>query len=135
LKKKDFGISYGPPVDNCAKASLPCLGMDKNQVNAELMLAAQKGDLQRIKELIPHCDINVLDLNTGWTPLLRAAHNCHIKCCAYLVEKGADVNVTAADKSTVLHLLGDQLELPDSKTLKLITKFVFLAMAVWGRLL
>ena len=43
-------------------------------------------------------------LQMGETPLIRCAHNGHLKCVEHLVEKGADVNAI------------DLVRLPDFKS-------------------
>jgi ankyrin repeat protein len=44
----------------------------------------------------------------GMTPLHLAAENCHTNVVALLLDKGANINVTAKDNATPLHLAAQE---------------------------
>src|SRR5262245_54304476 len=58
-----------------------------------LVFAAREGDLESAKLLIAAgADVNQTT-EYGWTPLLTATNNRHYKLAAWLIEKGANVNL------------------------------------------
>ena len=66
--------------------------------------AVDNGDTERIKVLIaenPEC-INQR-LESGLTPLLKAASNGQMDICKLLIEKGADIHAVDNSQGTALH--------------------------------
>lgn len=59
-----------------------------------LIEAADKGDLNAVKEALEKgADINVKD-SSGWTSLMHASNKGHAEIVKLLIEKGADINAT-----------------------------------------
>lgn len=74
----------------------------------EIMVAAAKGDLQRVKELLDFgADANVVSVN-GATALMYAARNNHLEIAQKLINAGAKVNVVNDKKSTALSIATKQ---------------------------
>lgn len=68
-----------------------------------LMLAAQGGTFEEVKDLLDRgAKVNERD-NEGWTALMYAAEWDNPEIVQLLIDKGADVNVDA-DETTALHL-------------------------------
>ncbi|MCW9014837.1 MAG: ankyrin repeat domain-containing protein [Gammaproteobacteria bacterium] len=61
-----------------------------------LYLAAEKGDVSKVRELLEKIDSPDQRDDCNWTPLMRAAQNGHFKAAELLLAAGADVN--AVDK-------------------------------------
>jgi hypothetical protein len=69
--------------------------------------AAEDGDLARVKVLVEQLGEDVNKNNdSGWPALNRAAYKGHTEVCAYLLEKGARINVPEHIGYTALHLAG-----------------------------
>jgi len=63
----------------------------------ELLDAAGRGDLDRVKALIKAgADINVTDAKAGATALHKACQGGHLEVVQYLVESGIQINTTAS---------------------------------------
>src|SRR5580704_4021250 len=56
-----------------------------------LHIAAQKGELDKVKELLAGTDVNERDKDQA-TALIRAATNGHLEVVQFLLEKGADID-------------------------------------------
>lgn len=68
---------------------------DNNEKSAELLVAAYRGEAEKIPELLRQgADIDAAD-NLGFTGLVHAAENGHPKAVRVLLEHGADVNAGA----------------------------------------
>ncbi|MEI6064352.1 MAG: ankyrin repeat domain-containing protein [Pseudanabaena sp. ELA748] len=64
----------------------------KQNLNAQLLIAAQTGDIKEVRSLISQAtDVNVRD-QYGWTPLLWAAMNGHTDVVQVLLVSGANPN-------------------------------------------
>jgi ankyrin repeat protein len=64
----------------------------KQNLNAQLLIAAQNGNLKEVRSLISQAtDVNVRD-EYGWTPLLWAAMNGHTDIVRVLLVSGANPN-------------------------------------------
>jgi Ankyrin repeats (3 copies) len=75
---------------------------------SELMVAAAKGDLQRVIELLEFgADIDDVSVS-GATALMYAARNNHFKIAQVLINGGADVNLVSHKNSTALSLASKQ---------------------------
>jgi ankyrin repeat protein len=78
-----------------------------------LMLAAENGQLDKIKILIEYgADVNIVD-NSNWSALMGAALHGYLEIVKYLVEHGADVNIENKDGRNALMLaaINDRLEI------------------------
>ncbi|XP_068927056.1 ankyrin repeat domain-containing protein 42 [Petaurus breviceps papuanus] len=77
-----------------------------NQNNQENLafpghVAAYKGDLEMLKKLVENGIININERDDNeYTLLHRAAGQGHIECLQWLIEMGADVNITNKDGET-----------------------------------
>ncbi|XP_027704145.1 ankyrin repeat domain-containing protein 42 isoform X1 [Vombatus ursinus] len=77
-----------------------------NQNNQENLtfpghVAAYKGDLEMLKKLVENGIININERDDNESTLLhRAAGQGHIECLQWLIEMGADVNITNKDGET-----------------------------------
>jgi hypothetical protein len=70
----------------------------------ELIKAIEKGDKEKVKELLDkRAEINIRD-NDGWTPLMYASKNNDLEIIKLLLEKGANVNLTDKYGQTALIL-------------------------------
>ena len=64
----------------------------KQNLNAQLLIAAQNGNVKEVRSLISQAtDVNVRD-EYGWTPLLWAAMNGHTDVVRVLLVSGANPN-------------------------------------------
>ncbi len=64
----------------------------KQNLNAQLLIAAQNGNIKEVRSLISQAtDVNVRD-QYGWTPLLWAAMNGHTDVVRVLLVSGANPN-------------------------------------------
>ena len=86
--------------------------MNRKELDAALMIAADTGDLDRVKELIEvqHADPNhthrhgsVSGYNEGSTPLMYAVRSGHIEVVDYLLSKGVNPHVVEDEKWNALH--------------------------------
>jgi ankyrin repeat protein len=65
----------------------------------QLHIAADEGDLQRVKELVENgYDVNAFDGALSFTPLHYAVKAENIELVRYLLSVGADVNAREVDK-------------------------------------
>ena len=85
------------------KPSKPVVAVPSPQVEANteadnaLIDAAQRGNIESVKQhLDAGADVNAKD-DSGWTPLHRAASKVHNKIAKLLIEEGADVNAVNKD--------------------------------------
>ncbi len=68
----------------------------KEELNAQLIEAAEAGNIKNVKKLLKQgAEVDARD-NYGWTALMRAAMWGHLDVVKFLAELGADVN--ARDK-------------------------------------
>ncbi|MFZ4728702.1 MAG: ankyrin repeat domain-containing protein [Pseudanabaena sp.] len=64
----------------------------KQNLNAQLLIAAQNGNIKEVRSLISQAtDVNVRD-EYGWTPILWAAMNGHTDVVRVLLVSGANPN-------------------------------------------
>ncbi|KAK2460369.1 hypothetical protein APHAL10511_007534 [Amanita phalloides] len=81
-------ISYIHPQDPTANAT--------QEVN--IFIAAQRGDVQLMRELIDSGKARATDRDAqNITPLHWAAINAHVAACRYLLEQGAEVDAVGGD--------------------------------------
>lgn len=75
---------------------------DSNAKLANLLIDFDEGCWDRLRELVPQCDLNAINTydDDGWVPISHAKEPPVIR---YLVEQGADVNGRNDDGSTALH--------------------------------
>ena len=70
--------------------------------------ACESGNINIVKMLINHPDININILQTYQkkypTPIFKAVSSCHINIVKLLLEHGADIDIKNDDGETVLHL-------------------------------
>ena len=70
--------------------------------NTALIIAAEKGRVRFLEELIAHgADLNAQNYN-GSTALICAIHNGYKRSAEVLIDAGADVNLTTKHKETAL---------------------------------
>jgi hypothetical protein len=85
-------------------AVLVCLltGARANAKGDDLITAAEKGDLHRVKTLLAKgTDVNA-KVSDGGTALILASNNGHLEVVQALLAKGAEVNAKANNGSTAL---------------------------------
>jgi ankyrin repeat protein len=73
-----------------------------DDLNAELAVAAERGDVEKVKALI----VSGADVNSRkgeHTPLMYAVYYSHYEVAKILIEAGADVNATHSTDHTVLY--------------------------------
>lgn len=68
-----------------------------------IMQSCKDGSLETLKSIpiLQEC-INDTELEHGWSPLIVAAYNYQPEVCLYLLDKGADVNATNYNGTSVL---------------------------------
>ena len=94
-----FNFSKWFGKDKNAKESK---GRNSEQLNNELLEAAQNNDVPRVKELLDAgADVNC-QTQDGWTPLLKAAVH-YVELTKILIEHGADPNIASNKGYTPLH--------------------------------
>ena len=65
----------------------------------QLHIAADKGDLNRVKELVESgSDVNAFDEDLSLTPLHYAAKSGHVEVVRYLLSVGSNVNAHQKEK-------------------------------------
>jgi len=71
---------------------------------ADLLTAAEKGDLETVKQLVQQDPklIATVDVQ-GYSPLHKAAYNNRLDIVEYLLAQGADINAVSRSGSTPLH--------------------------------
>ena len=80
---------------------------DELPIGNRFAVAIEKGDLDAVKELVEGGASPDTWIDYGanrWSPLMKAAWEGELPIAEYLVEKGANVNVSNQDKETPLHL-------------------------------
>lgn len=98
--------SYEEPLQNSNEIQLD--EMEVNTVNShqQLILSAEKGDIQRVLKLLDEgVDINVTDSN-GRTAVMAATYNNQVEMVKKLIEKGADINIRDNNLNNVLLYAG-----------------------------
>ncbi|MDX2256890.1 MAG: ankyrin repeat domain-containing protein [Pseudanabaenaceae cyanobacterium bins.39] len=85
--------SSAAAISNTATSATEEIAKVKQQdLNARLLMAAQRGDVEEVRSLISQAtDVNVRD-QYGWTPLLWAAMNGHTAVVQVLLVSGANPN-------------------------------------------
>ena len=81
--------------------------MNQEELNRQLLEAAEKGDTDRIWELVEQgADINSARAIDGWTALMRSAYYGHLtpELLEAFMKHGADINVRTIDGWTALML-------------------------------
>jgi hypothetical protein len=72
----------------------------------DISIAAEDGDLERVKELVA-MGLSVNSRNdNGWPPLNRAAYRGHNEVVIYLLDQGAEIDAKEDSGFTALHLAG-----------------------------
>ena len=67
--------------------------------------ACNKGDLEKVKNLVKKkWDVNGLD-ERNWTPLHWAANERYLEICKYLLSKGANPSLATNNKATSIHYI------------------------------
>ena len=93
-------VDLGQPtkLEDMIKSSMPPLN-----------IAAEKGDLENVKELLnSKVDVDSLAQSTGETPLHHAVGKGHKKIAELLIVNGADVNGSGFNGNTPLHEAADK---------------------------
>jgi ankyrin repeat protein len=68
-----------------------------------LHVAAIKGDLDLVQDLIQHnAEVNTKD-HAGWTPLHEACNHGFLEIARILLDNGANINAPGMDNDTPLH--------------------------------
>ena len=68
----------------------------------ELYLAAERGDVDKVSQLIGKgAEVDARD-NCQWTPFMRAAQNGHLEVASLLLKAGADINAIDKDGTDAL---------------------------------
>ena len=67
-----------------------------NRGRSRLYLAAEIGDVEKVKSLLENAETPDQRDDCKWTPLMRSAQNGHLEVARLLIDAGADVN--ARDK-------------------------------------
>ena len=67
-----------------------------NRGRSRLYLAAEIGDVEKVKSLLENAETPDQRDDCKWTPLMRSAQNGHLEVARLLIDAGADVN--AIDK-------------------------------------
>ncbi len=88
-----------------------------NRGRSLLYLAAENGDVDKVKSLLENVETPDQRDDCKWTPLMRAAQNGHLDVSRLLIDAGADVNArdkggysvlmvaSGADNADILKLL------------------------------
>jgi len=71
-------------------SALQAMDLDEN-LDQQLLSTSRSGNIDQMRKLINR-GANVNTTSHGWTPLLFAVENNHLKACEVLIENGADVN-------------------------------------------
>ena len=79
-----------------------------------LHMAAWGGHVQIVKALIaaraPGDDLDEIEPNSGYTPLLAALTGGHLEVAKFLVFAGADTKITSVSGYSVLHMAGSSIK-------------------------
>lgn len=62
-----------------------------------LISACGNGSLERVKDLVLQLDAPIDYAPEGWSPLVKACAQNHMDIVDFLIEQGADLNVTTSD--------------------------------------
>ncbi|RDD34327.1 Phosphocholine transferase AnkX [Wolbachia endosymbiont of Cylisticus convexus] len=86
------------------KEVIEVLKQKQLDLNKELLIAAGKGNLEKVKDNVRQGASIDAKYNTGRTPLHWAARNGHLSIVQYLIEKGANFSIKDNDGKTPLDL-------------------------------
>lgn len=82
-----------PAPSSAEQAGIGGALIDVEEVNMNLIAAAESGDLETVKQLLEEgADVQAANAN-GVTPLIAAAYQNHVEVAKVLIDAGADVNV------------------------------------------
>jgi ankyrin repeat protein len=106
LRKKDGATALGfaqkyPPIMEILKAKGAKV-VSNLALDIELMAAANKGDLAKVKDLVDKGAYPNYHNEGGSTPLIEAVYGGHAEVVKYLLEKGADPNARKNDGAAAL---------------------------------
>lgn len=100
--------------DSCVNITNETPAKRKNCYGVALMVAAAKGDLRQIEDVLEKRDTSYVlaytenqGIRKGYTALFWAAEKNHSKAVEMLVKAGADVNHTSSALFTVVYLLAE----------------------------
>lgn len=87
----------------------------KKDGNSALHLAAMNNGLETVTALVElGSDINAIENEYGNTPLMIAAWSAYADIIQYLLDHGADISIKLKDGRTVLDVVGDSTEYPET---------------------
>ncbi len=106
LRKKDGATALGfaqkyPPIVEMLKAKGAKV-VSNLALDVELMAAANKGDLAKVKELVDKGAYPSYRNEGGSTPLIEAVYGGHAEVVKFLLEKGADPNARKNDGAAAI---------------------------------
>ena len=102
FKRKEEADDFVAKLTSCMKSTASFTAKDTKN---SLVTAAKKGDLKQVEALIAEgCAINSINDSDGWSPLMGASLNGHIKIVEKLLAANAEPNTAASDGSTALML-------------------------------
>jgi ankyrin repeat protein len=106
LRKKDGATALGfaqkyPPIVEILKAKGAKVTSNL-ALDIELMVAANKGDLAKVKSLVEQGAYPNYHNEGGSTPLIEAVYGGHAEVVKYLLEKGADPNARKNDGAAAI---------------------------------
>jgi ankyrin repeat protein len=106
LRKKDGATALGfaqkyPAIVEMLKAKGAKVASNQ-ALDIELMAAAGKGDLAKVKDLVEKGAYPNYHDTEGRTPLIEAVYGGHAEVVKFLLEKGADPNARKNDGAAAI---------------------------------